>query len=560
MYKSLLIGFVLVGMNWTLGIGQPLPSIGLQEYQAGSYNGYTLFDPFFSTSVYLIDNCGNKIHEWTGNYFPAASVDLLENGHLMRTSNTAINSNPNFVFAGGGELIQELDWDSNLVWEFKYSDSLHRMHHDFKRLPNGHVIFPAWELKTREEAIAAGRDTTKLPDGVLWSETIVEVDPAMDSIVWQWHLWDHLIQDFDSTKNNYGIIKNHPELLDINLTGGQTLTGGANWLHVNTIDFNPMMNQILFSSPFISELFIIDHSTTTAQAAGHSGGNSLNGGDLLYRWGNPQNYDHGTAADQQLFGAHTVKWIPPGLPDAGKIMFFNNGPHLDGPYSSVDIINPPIDNYSLGQYIYIPGVAYGPSAAEWSYRSDPPTSLFSPILSSGQRLPNGNTLICSGANGRFFEVDTAGQIVWDYVNPVIHTGVMAQSDTVPVVNGLNANLVFRITRYGESYPGLANQDLTPSGKLEIEDVVIADCFIKTRRQELLRPITSIYPNPASDRLQLRLPENTLATLRLFDAMGREVFHQTVNHGDIEINVTHLPVGWYVLQIPGYQPQKVMISR
>ena len=560
MKKFLLVCSLSITILGTALHGQDIASaIGLQQYQSNSFNGYTLFAPFFSKTVYLIDNCGSSVHQWTGNYFPAASVDLLANGHLMRTSNTAINANPNFVFAGGGELVQELDWDSNVVWEFRYSDSLHRMHHDFKVLPNGHVIFPAWELKTREEAIAAGRDTTKLPDGVLWSETIVEVDPEMDSIVWQWHLWDHLIQDFDSMKMNYGVIAEHPELLDINLSGGQTATGGANWLHVNTIDYNPMMNQILFSSPFINELFVIDHSTSTAQASGHAGGNSLHGGDFLYRWGNPQNYDHGTAADQKMFGSHSVKWIPQGLNDAGKILFFNNGPHLDGVYSSVDIINPPIDNYSLGQYVYIPGIAYGPAAAEWSYRAEPPTSLFSPILSNGQRLPNGNTLIVSGINGRILEIDPEGQTVWEYINPIIHTGAMAQSDTIPVVSGLNANLIFRATRYATDFAGFAGQDLTPQGPLEIQDIFTTDCSI-TRRQEILKEWSALYPNPASNAIHIELPKAERNAVRIYDALGREVMHYRMENQSLDLDVSRLENGWYIIQIPGYIPQSVLISR
>jgi hypothetical protein len=41
-------------------------------------------------------------------------------------------------------------------------------------------------------------------------------------------------------------------------------------------------------------------------------------GDLLYRWGNPANYDCGTAEDQMLFHQHDVQWIKPGLPGEGN--------------------------------------------------------------------------------------------------------------------------------------------------------------------------------------------------------------------------------------------------
>jgi len=39
-------------------------------------------------------------------------------------------------------------------------------------------------------------------------------------------------------------------------------------------------------------------------------------------------------------------------------------------------------------------------------------------ISGAQRLPNGNTLITEGANGRLFEVTKEGKIVWEYMFPM----------------------------------------------------------------------------------------------------------------------------------------------
>ena len=44
-------------------------------------------------------------------------------------------------------------------------------------------------------------------------------------------------------------------------------------------------------------------------------------------------------------------------------------------------------------------------------------AFFSSRISNAQRLPNGNTLINEGQYGRFFEVTTEGDTVWEYVNP-----------------------------------------------------------------------------------------------------------------------------------------------
>ena len=138
-------------------------------------------------------------------------------------------------------------------------------------------------------------------------------------IIWKWHLWDHLIQDQDSSLNNYGIIKNHPELIDINI-GSFTNPNEGDWLHTNSIAYHEQYDQIIFSSRHLCEIYIIDHSTTIAEASEHTGGNSNKGGDILYRWGNPINYGRGTINDQKLNAQHGAHWIPQGFPGSGNII------------------------------------------------------------------------------------------------------------------------------------------------------------------------------------------------------------------------------------------------
>ena len=151
---------------------------------------------------------------------------------------------------------------------------------------------------------------------------IIEVQPTGQTsgdIIWEWHAWDHLIQNYDSSKANYGVVGDHPELIDINF--GEFYLSTDDWMHTNSIDYNPQFDQILISVHNFDEIWVIDHSTTTEEAAGHSGGNSGKGGDLLYRWGNPESYDAGTASDQKLFGQHDTQWIKPDYPGAGHISY-----------------------------------------------------------------------------------------------------------------------------------------------------------------------------------------------------------------------------------------------
>ncbi|MAF64098.1 MAG: arylsulfotransferase (ASST) [Planctomycetes bacterium] len=375
------------------------------------FEGLTLFQPLNSTTTYLIDNGGTVVHTWPGVYQPGNAVYLLENDHLLRT----IHVQGNIGGSGGG--VQEITWDGTLVWDFRYANQQHLHHHDIERLPNGNVLLVAWENKTAAEAIAQGRNPAWIQGPVFRPDHVVEVQPTgttTGAIVWEWHAWDHLIQDFDPTKNNHGVVADHPELIDVNFPP-QVATQG-DWLHVNAIDYNAELDQIVLSSHNTDEIYIIDHSTTTAEAAGHSGGNSGMGGDLLYRWGNPRAYDAGTPADQQFFGQHDAQWIEVGRPGAGNLLVFNNGPgRPGGPYSSVDELETPVD--AAGTYPLNAGGTFDPPAPSWSYVAPNPSDFYSSFISGAQRQPNGNTLICSGAQGWFFEVTDSGALVWEYTNP-----------------------------------------------------------------------------------------------------------------------------------------------
>src|SRR5262249_34511271 len=125
----------------------------------------------------------------------------------------------------------------------------------------------------------------------------------------------------------------------------------ADWTHANAVTYNPKLDQVMISSRSLSEIYIIDHSTSSAQAAVHTGGKYGKGGDFLYRWGNPAAYNRGTKADKRLFVQHNPLWIPDGFPGAGKISVFNDGgDRPGGNYSSADVIVPPVDangNYKL---------------------------------------------------------------------------------------------------------------------------------------------------------------------------------------------------------------------
>jgi hypothetical protein len=298
---------------------------GLTKTTEGLAPGYALFRPANSASTYLVNREGKVVHEWKGNY-EVNSFYLNDDGSL-----TLLSVDPDFpVFGGGGNSgrVQKVSWDSKMLWDFEYATEKYLAHHDIAVMPNGNILTIAWEAKSAEEVLQAGRKPEFTPKAGLWPDKIVEFKPKGNNgaeIVWEWHIWDHLIQDFDETKDNYGDVAAHPELLDFNKNGeipplishdsmavlhklkrawrNQTVENrGADVHHLNAINYNAELDQIVFSSPRLDEIFIIDHSTTTEEAAGHSGGRMGRGGDFLYRWGNPENYNHGD-------GFHTISFI-----------------------------------------------------------------------------------------------------------------------------------------------------------------------------------------------------------------------------------------------------------
>ena len=447
--------------NWT---------VGLVFCDERASEGYTLFAPIPSNTTYLIDHEGRLVHTWTspGEHRPALSAYLLPDGDLLRTANIAASSPGNFSGGGTGGKLERISWGGELEWSWEYSSETFISHHDIEPMPNGNILMIAWEERTEAEAIQAGRNpeiASDSPGGQnnVWPDHIIEVEPVGNdsaNIVWRWHAWDHLIQDYDPTKDNYGVVADHPERININFAGGTgNAAGRADWMHCNGIDYNPVLDQIAISCRSMHEIYIIDHSTTTEEAAGSIGGNSGKGGDILYRWGNPQVYHQGLSSDQQLFGQHDVNWIPEGHPHAGSLSLFNNGNDRYPSYSSVEILSPPTDE--SGNYTIQSNGTYGPNAPDWSWNLG--EVMYSGSISGVDMLPNGNMVVTHGTKGTLLEVDSSGEVVWTYINPVGPNGPYNQSEPVPPGQraGTTANAVFKAHHISATHPALLNRTLTP---------------------------------------------------------------------------------------------------
>ena len=451
--------------NWTVGLIQCSDNISA---------GYTLFSPMPTTTAYLIDSDGREVHTWTspGGHRPALSAYLMDDGSLLRTANIAQTAVGDFSGGGTAGKVERIAWNGSLMWSYEYSSTTYISHHDIEPLPNGNILMIAWEAKTDAEGELAGRNpaiASDAPGGSngVWPDKIVEIQPngtTGGDVVWSWHAWDHLIQDYNSSQDNFGVVADHPELLDINfIDAAGAQAGKADWMHCNGIDYNAQLDQIALSCKNMNEIYIIDHSTTTEEASGHTGGASGKGGDFLYRWGNPEAYDAGTDQDQQLFGQHDVQWIEADRAGNGSLIVFNNGVNRAGTYSSVDVITPSVVD---GAYLMDESNRYLPAAPSWTW--DQGAAMYSGAISGAERLPNGNTLVTHGNQGTVYEVTLDGEIVWTYINPVSKDGIVEQGAEIPDGNQVNTkgNPVFRARRIPLDHAAFAGQSLTSGEYIE----------------------------------------------------------------------------------------------
>lgn len=487
-------------------------TVGVFLNDSTSFQGYTLFSPAYWYKTYLVNNDGRQVCSWESDYTPGLGgmAYLSREGDLYRS--VYLGKHP--VLSGGGATggIQKFDWEGNRVWNFSYMGDNYCPHHDFEVLPSGNVLMVVWEIKTYYEAIQAGADKNKLGGRSLYPDHIIEVEPVGDDsgiIVWQWHAWDHLIQDFDPLVSNYGTVSDHPELIDINARSILI----SDFIHINSIKYNEEFDQILLTTPMYSEVWVIDHSTTTEEAKGHTGGKYGKGGDILYRWGNPANYDQGFPNDEKLFGGHDANWIDSGYPGAGSIIIFNNGSAQSGrAYSSVDEFTPPVDDDGN----YTGSLPWGPANFVWTYTAPNPEDFFVNIICGAQRLPNGNTLICNAPVGEFFEVTPEGETVWSYIAPVTDSGPVWQGDSI------YRNSVFKIRRYAPDFPGFEGRVLKPGKHVELyeDDTVPGIADVEFPGLVELSLSSNLSKNEADIRFQLG--KSAAITLKVYNVLGQEV--------------------------------------
>lgn len=347
-------------------------------------NDLLLVNDAANDEVYLLKKNGEKFHEWTLSNEIGNDVTLEDDGNLLALLKT---DNDQITFGGHGGKIQRINPDSKIDWEFTYSTSEYNLHHDIEKLPNGNILALLWEKKTNLEAKEKGYKG----DEDLFIESIIEINPKTNNIVWKWSSWNHTVQNIDNTKLNYASISNNPQLIDINYNSS---TNG-DIMHANAIEYDSKNDLIFISVNFYSEIWVIDHSTTTEEATTNSGGNYNKGGNLIYRFGNPSSYKGD--GKRLFYNNHHCNFIKNDLPGGGNMLVFNNGTNNN--LSSVfELKLPTTFDFKT------------PPSIIWLYENP---ELYFAKVSGAVRTKNGNTLITEGDFG-YWEVTENKEVVWQY--------------------------------------------------------------------------------------------------------------------------------------------------
>lgn len=529
--------------------------------QAQQFNGYTLYSTQNSTTAVLMDTNQATFKTWTGlSAATGYSSYLMPGGFLIRAAKASGVS-----FTGGpicGK-VQKHDYAGNLVWDYTYSTTSYCSHHDICPMPNGNVLLIAYERRTATEVGAAGGSNLI----EMWPDKIVEIQPTgatTGNVVWEWKAWDHLMQGVDPSKPNYvdtNQMKDHPESLNINYKQSK------DWLHMNGLDYNPMLDQVAFSSHNMNEWYIIDHSTTTSEAATHSGGNSGKGGDILYRWGNPLAYKAPGIVDLNV--THDAHWIPEGSPNPGRLVGFNN---RNSNPSYVDQIITPVNGYL---YNKTAGQSFDPA----TYTARHTVNGYSSNMGNSQQLKNGNMLVCVATSGKIYEVNAAGTQLWSKTL----SGSVAQSfkydscyifntpPAIPTISQGGATLssssatTYQWYMNGVLIAGATSQTFSPTAS-GIYVVRITDANGCVYRYSTgykythipaavanndLSNLLSIYPNPGTGIFHIKGHEQLGQhfTVQVFNLYGQLLLNMA---NSPELNLSSLPSGQYVLKIHATQ--------
>ena len=371
-----------------------------------AYNGYTLFcvDNFGS---FLIDMRGNVVREWKNVGTVDHPVKMLPGGHVMG----ATGKHGRIIGHEDSNDLAIVDWNDKIIWSYPKAG----MHHDFEREGNPVGYYaPGLEpnLKGGKTMILSNKvvKRPKISDKPLLDDIIYIVDES-GKVIWEWLASDH-IEEMGFSIEARTTMYRYPNYV-MSRTPGMV---GGDWIHLNSASwvgpnkwydkgdqrFHP--DNIIYDGRQTNTTGIIDHKT----------------GKIVWHLGPDFESTKTLREIGCTVGLHHAHVIPKGLPGEGNILIFDNGgfagfgaPNPTAPYG----MNNARRDYS--RIVEIDPVAM---KVVWEYDANKAgnrdlSKFYSDYVSSSQRLPNGNTLICEGSVGRLFEVTPNYETVWEYISP-----------------------------------------------------------------------------------------------------------------------------------------------
>ncbi|MEQ9861945.1 aryl-sulfate sulfotransferase [Pectobacterium cacticida] len=351
-------------------------------------------------NTHLVGFDGQERHRWNYLGLPGNIIDpnLIngKKGHVLLQKKMDPNEGPGIF---NNITVGEFNWDGDCVWEWGEEAPLGaaRQNHDWQRLANGNTL-----LLVTEPVIVKD-----LCDSEIGDQGIYEVSPD-GKIVWSWMARDHF-HEFGFSPEGVSYLKHLLSNNDrdswgyLEINHMQTL-GENKWYRAGHTAFHP--DNIILDSRKGNFIIIIDKQS----------------GKVVWRIGPYQDQPYSNADRRlvtrhlprkvdQLAGQHHAHMIPEGLPGAGHILMLDD--QGGGGYPPV-----PLGVYAGSRVLEIDPITHD---IVWQYTAEdsglPVWTFFTSFVGSVQRLPNGNTLINEGMNGRIFQVTMSGEIVWEYINP-----------------------------------------------------------------------------------------------------------------------------------------------
>ncbi|MBO5365924.1 MAG: aryl-sulfate sulfotransferase [Peptococcaceae bacterium] len=401
------------------------------------FNGYTLFTANEQGTI-LIDMNGAVVNCW--HQMTAFPAKMLKGGQVMGSRGMRQSK---FGDQDYKDLIQ-VDWDGNIVWEFKNNEYIEdpgyengwmaRQHHDYQREGNpvGYYV-PGMECKTDSgnTLLLVHHDVVdpNISLHPLNDDRIIEVDWE-GNILWDWKCHEHFDEmDFDEVAKN--TIYRNPNI---------KTDGKGDWMHINSMSvLGPNKWYDAGDERFHPDNIIIDGRQTNIIAI-----IDKKTGKFVWKLG--PDYSTGKAKEiGQIIGQHHAHMIPKGLPGEGNILVYDNGG-----LAGFGAPNPTaLTGVNNARRDYSRVIEIDPVKMEIVWQCRPmdlgymqpfiADHFYSQYISSAQRLPNGNTLIDEGSDGRFIEVTPDHEIVWEYISPYFAS------------TGITTNMVYRAYRYPYDY-------------------------------------------------------------------------------------------------------------